>query len=264
MVRFFDAKKRNLLYALVAADFKIRYQNSVLGYLWSLVRPLSLFTVLYIVFVRFFQVGSDIPHFAVYLLLGIMMWNFFAEATNNGLSSFIDKADMIRKVNTPRYAIVVAAVSSSAVNLFINLLVVFIFALINQVPIDFIKIWILPLAIVELIILATAASFLLASLYVRFRDIKYIWELLLQIGFYATPIIYPISKIPEQYQPILMINPMAQIVQGARFALIGGETPTAISILHQYFFIPYLLLLLLIVVSLWYFKTKNRFLAEEL
>lgn len=264
MKRYFDVRRRSLLYALVVSDFKIRYQGSFLGYLWSLVRPLSLFAVLYVVFTMIFKVGDEIPHYAVYLLLGVMLWNFFVEATNNGLASLVDRGDMIRKVYTPKYAIVLAAVFSAAVNLVINLIVVLIFAIFSGVQFDISRLILAPLPIIEMIIFAVGASFLLASLYVRFRDIKYIWELLLQIGFYASAVLYPLSLVPGKFQALLLMNPAAQILQDARYAVVYGGTDTALSVMGKYAFIPYLIVAVLAAFSAWYFRKSNRFIAEEL
>ncbi len=264
MKRYFNAKQRSLLYALVVSDFKIRYQGSVLGYLWSLVRPLSLFAVLYVVFTVIFKVGNDIPHYAVYLLLGVMLWNFFVEATNNGLSSMVDRGDMIRKVYTPKYAIVLAAVFSAAVNLVINLVVVFVFALINGVDFNLAHLAILPLVLIELIILAVGISLLLSSLYVKFRDVKYIWELLVQIGFYASAVLYPLSLVPAAYQSLMLINPVTQIMQDARFAVVYDGTLTAANTMGSWAFVPYLIVAVIAVVSVLYFRKGNRFIAEEL
>lgn len=264
MLQYFDQRKRSLLYALVVSDFKIRYQNSVLGYLWSLIRPLSLFAIMYVVFAKIFRVGNDIPHYAVYLLLGIMLWNFFAEATSNGLSSLLDRGDMIRKVYTPRYSIVLAAVFSATVNLAINLCVVAFFAVIAGADFNPLRLLLLPFLLFELVLLATAASFLLASLYVKYRDIKYIWELFLQIAFYATPIVYTLNRVPAQFRRFMMLNPVAQIIQDARYAAITPKSPTAIQISGQWAVVPFVVILVLAAISIWYFRTQNRFLAEEL
>lgn len=264
MKSYLNAKQRSLLYALVVSDFKIRYQGSVLGYLWSLVRPLSLFAVLYVVFTVIFKVGNDIPNYAVYLLLGVMLWNFFVEATNNGLSSMVDRGDMIRKVYTPKYAIVLATVFSAAVNLLINLIVVFVFALISGVHFNVLHLAILPFVLVELIILAVGASLLLSSLYVKFRDVKYIWELVVQIGFYASAVLYPLSLVPATYQAFMLINPVTQIMQDARYAVVYDGTLTAWNTMGGWFFVPYALVCIIVGVSIIYFRKGNRFIAEEL
>jgi ABC-2 type transport system permease protein len=264
MKNYLNPKQRSLLHALVVSDFKIRYQGSVLGYLWSLVRPLSLFAVLYVMFTVVFNVGNEIPHYGVYLLLGVMLWNFFTEATNNGLSSLVDRGDMIRKVYTPKYAIVLAAVFSAALNLVINLFVVFVFALINGVQFSFERLILAPLPILQIVAFAVGISFLLSSLYVKFRDVKYIWELLLQIGFYASAVLYPVTLVPEAYRALLLANPVAQILQDARFAIVYEGTPTAISVMGGYAFIPYLIVVVIVAFSIWYFRRSNKLIAEEL
>lgn len=264
MKRYLNPKQRSLLYALVVSDFKIRYQGSVLGYLWSLVRPLSLFAVLYIVFTVIFKVGDDIPNYAVYLLLGVMLWNFFVEATNNGLSSMVDRGDMIRKVYTPKYAIVLAAVFSAAVNLVINLVVVFIFAIFSGVQFSIIHLSALPLILIELVILAVGISFLLSSLYVKFRDVKYIWELLLQVGFYASAVLYPLTLVPVAYQGLMLVNPVTQVLQDARYAVVYDGTLTALNTMGVWSFVPYAIVIFITIISIWYFRKGNRFIAEEL
>src|SRR3990167_5968382 len=103
ITRVFSKKNRSLLAELVRTDFKLRYQGSVLGYAWSLLRPLLLFLILYVVFVRFLKIGGDIPHFPVYLLLGIVLWNFFAEMTAQSLGSIVSRGDLVRKIRIPRW-----------------------------------------------------------------------------------------------------------------------------------------------------------------
>lgn len=265
MKAVFKTKTRSLLRAMVATDFKIRYQGSVLGYLWSFVRPLTLFVVLYIVFAKFFKVGANVPYFGVYLLLGIMLWNFIAEATSSGLSSLVERGDLIRKVQIPRYIIVITAVSSAGINLVINLLVVAIIAFIVGVPFNPEALAAVPLLLVELVIMAMAFSFLLSVLYVRFRDIKYIWELFLQVAFYATPIIYPISKIPEKYQSWIALSPATQIIQDMRYVLVTTKTKTSWEILGFWKgLIPVASVLILSIISYWYFKKHIGSIAEEI
>ena len=132
-VGLLDRKNRILLRELVVTDFKLRYQGSVLGYIWSVLKPLFLFAILYVVFVYVLQMDRGVPHFAVTLLLGVVLWSFFTEATSNGLGSIVNRGDLIRKLNFPKYIIVISGTISSLINLGINLLVVMLFALINGV-----------------------------------------------------------------------------------------------------------------------------------
>ena len=125
-----------LLRQLVISDFKLRYQGSALGYLWSLLRPLALFLTLYVIFVKFIGLGAGIPDYPVYLLLGVVLWNFFTEVTNGSIGSIVGKGDLLRKINFPKYVIVLSGSFSALINLFLNLLVVFIFALFAKVDIS--------------------------------------------------------------------------------------------------------------------------------
>src|SRR5574337_1882641 len=133
MTQYFSKKNRALIAELVRTDFKLRYQGSLLGYAWSLLRPLLLFLILYIVFVKFLKLGHSIPHFPIYLLLGIVLWNFFNEMTVQSLGSIVGRGDLIRKIRIPRWIIVLSSSISALINLFLNLIVVVIFLLINHV-----------------------------------------------------------------------------------------------------------------------------------
>jgi len=257
-----------LLKQLVITDFKLRYKGSVLGYVWSLLRPLALFSVLYVVFVHFLKFGASEPHYAVSLLLGVILWNYFAEVTSGGLSSIVGKGDLMRKLSFPRYVIVVAGSFSALINLAINLVVVSIFMLINGVELSWSVLLIIPL-IVELFVLALAIAFLLSALYVKFRDINYIWEVVLQAGIYATPIIYPISMVIAMSPlaaHIMILNPVAQVIQDARAVMVSPLTPTITSIFNNPYMhvVPFAIILILGVVSVLYFRKKSPGFAEDI
>jgi len=162
-----------LLRQLVITDFKLRYKGSALGYVWTLLRPLALFAILYVVFVYFLKIGAAVPHYAVYLLIGVVLWNYFVEVTMNGLSAIVGKGDLMRKLAFPRYVVVVSGSLSALINLGINLLVVALFMGINGTPFTLSALLIFPL-ILELFIFGLGIAFLLSALYVRFRDINYI------------------------------------------------------------------------------------------
>jgi len=256
-----------LLKQLVKTDFKIRYQGSALGYLWTLLRPLALFTILYIVFVKFLRVGDGIPHFPVYLLLGIVFWNFFVEVTLGSVGAIVSKGDLMRKLSFPRYVIIVAGSFSASINLMINMVVVFLFMVLNQVPLrPNALLTVFPL--IELFIFSLAIGLLLSALYVRFRDINYIWEVALQAGFYATPILYPITLVMDMSlvtAKILMLNPMAQIIQDARSFLVTDQTQTIATIYGTSWMrlVPVTVVIVCAVVSVWYFKKRSPYFAEE-
>ncbi|HSW85267.1 MAG TPA: ABC transporter permease [Candidatus Saccharimonadales bacterium] len=264
--RYFSKQNRALLSELVRTDFKLRYQGSVLGYAWSLLRPLLLFVILYIVFVKFLKLGAGIPHFPVYLLLGIVIWNFFNEMTVQSLGSIVGRGDLIRKIRIPRWIIVFSSSISALINLILNLFVVAFFMIINHVDITAIII-LLPLILFEVYLFALGMSLFLSATFVKFRDINYIWEVILQAGFYMTPILYPLSSITNlSLQKLILTNPMAQAIQDARYVAISKETltPTTIFAGGWYKFIPYLIVVLVLFGGIVYFKSQSKYFAENI
>ncbi len=273
-MEFFEKLKQRYRYSiillrqLVITDFKIRYKGSVLGYIWTLLRPLGLFAVLYVVFVNFLRIGGDVPHYAVYLLLGIVFWNYFVEVTFNGVSAIVGKGDLLRKLSFPRYVVVVSGSFSAMINLAVNLLVIAIFMVINNVSFTLNILWLIPL-ITELFIFSLSIAFILSALYVRFRDINYIWEVVLQAGFYATPILYPIAlvvAISPMAAKLMMLSPIAQIIQDARYMVITSDTLTIAGIYGSTYarLIPLTIVVVVAVVGVFYFRKKSPSFAEEI
>lgn len=258
-------RNRALVSELVRTDFKLRYQGSVLGYLWSLLRPLFLFSVLYIVFTRVVKVGGDIPYYPAYLLLGIVLWTFFVEATTSGMNSIVSRGDLIRKVSIPKYIIVGSTNVSAFVNFSINMLVVFVFMAISKTPLQA-TIVLVPFFVLELMVFSLALSFLLASFYVRFRDFSHIWEVVLQILFYATPIIYALSFPPLRLAKIMSISPLTQIFQDVRAYMITPETLTTREVFGSWigFVIPFSIVVITAILSVIYFTRTSKRFAEEL
>lgn len=266
MKHIISRKNRALLTELVRTDFKLRYQGSVLGYAWSLLRPLLLFAILYVVFVKFLRIGGNIEHYPVYLLLGIVIWNFFSEMTTQSATSIVARGDLIRKIKIPRWIIVISSSLSATINLFLNLIVVGILAVANQVDFS-INVLLLPLSLLQVYVFALGISFLLAAAYVKYRDVNYIWEVLLQAGFYLTPILYPLSMIPNlTFQKIILLNPVAQAIQGARHAILGDVAVTTRAIFNGgwYMYVPTLIVILVVVVGALYFKRESRYFAENI
>lgn len=256
---------RSLIRELVISDFKLRYQNSVLGYLWSLLRPLLMFGVLYIVFTRIIKIGGDIDHYPTYLLLGLVLWTFFVEATVAGMNSIVGRGDMIRKVSIPKYTIVLSSVLSAFVTFLLNMIIVFVFMVLGDVPFRT-TILIAPIYIVELIIFCIGISFLLSALYVKIRDLGHIWDVLLQILFYATPIIYAMQIVPPKLVKLVSINPLAQIIQDIRSVMITPETLTTKEVFNGQIgrLIPITIVIVLTVVAAWYFRRTSKNFAEDL
>jgi len=255
-----------LLKELVRTDFKLRYQGSVLGYAWSLLKPLFMFAILYTVFTVVFKIGKDIPNFPIYLLLGIVLWNFFTEMTQQSLGAIVGRGDLIRKIRIPRWLIIVSSSVGALINLGLNLLVVLVFVFISGMDLLATSI-LLPLFVLEIYIFALGLSLLLSALFVKYRDISYIWDVFLQAGFYATPILYPISLITNvTAQKILLLNPMAQAIQGARNVFVTPETSTINDVWQSQwaFLIPLLIVFATLLIGVLYFKKEAKDFAENL
>ncbi|HVS78867.1 MAG TPA: ABC transporter permease [Candidatus Saccharimonadales bacterium] len=264
--RVFSRQNRALLSELVRTDFKLRYQGSVLGYAWSLLRPLFIFVILYVVFVKFIKLGSGVPHYPIYLLLGVVIWNFFNEMTVQSLGSIVSRGDLIRKIRIPRWIIVLSSSLSALINLLLNLLVVVVFLLLNHVNLLKTTLW-FPLIMMEVYIFALGLSLFLSAAFVKYRDVSYIWEVILQAGFYLTPILYPLSRITNlTFQKLIMINPMAQAVQDSRYTVITHQSPTIYQVFDGgwYKFLPFIIVAVVFVAGLTYFRKESRYFAENI
>jgi ABC-2 type transport system permease protein len=222
--RFFD-----LLWLTAVTDFKRVYFGTVLGYVWSLVRPLMLFGVLLFVFTRIFKISSkSVEHYPVFLLLGIVLFTFFQESTTNSVTSVVAHEGIVRKTQFPRLVIPLSTVLTGFFNFGLNLVVVFAFVF--AFGVDPTWTWLLfPFAVVALFVFTAATSMALSVLYVRFRDVAIIWVVFAQVLFYATPILYPVSFQPS-YEHLLMINPLAVIFEQVRvWILAEADAPTAVA-----------------------------------
>lgn len=262
----FSKQNRALLSELVRTDFKLRYQGSVLGYAWSLLRPLLLFVILYVVFVKFLRLGDSIPHYPIYLLLGIVLWSFFAEMTQQSLGSIVGRGDLIRKIRIPRWIIVFSSSISAVINLGLNLVVVGIFMVVNKVDVSA-TILLLPLILIEVYIFALGLSLFLSAAFVKYRDVSYIWEVVMQAGFYLTPIIYPITLITnETFQKLIFLNPMSQALQDVRYVVVTHSSLTIWSVFDGgwYALIPFAIVVSVLIGGAAYFKSQANSFAENI
>lgn len=263
-MKYFSIKNRAILREMVITDFKVRYQNSVLGYLWSLLKPLFMFAILYVVFTYIIPLGKGVENYPIYLLTGLVLWSFFVETTTMGMLSVVSRGDLIRKISIPRYLLIISSACSALINLSLNLVVVFIFALISGImpSISWLLIFVL---ILELFIFSVGISLFLSALYVKFRDVSYIWEIFIQAGFYATPIIYPLINVPQNLHKWFFINPVAQIVQDARYIIATDTTTTLWSTVQSYkILIPFVTIIIVFIVGSLYFKKHSKFFAEDI
>jgi len=223
----------NLAGTLALSDFKLRFFGSALGYFWQLLRPLMIFGVLYVVFTQIIRIGGAVELYPVALLLGVVFFTFFSEATGSAVTSLVDREALIRKVAFPRLAVPLASVLTALMNVVLNLAAVVVFLLIagGVVRASWLQ---LPFLVAALALLAAGVGMLLSALYVRYRDVKPIWEVALQLLFYGSPIFYPIDAVMERSElaaKLLMLNPFAAILQQARHALIAPSHPSAADVL---------------------------------
>lgn len=259
-------QNKALLVELVRTDFKLRYQGSALGYAWSLLRPLFMFAILYVVFVKFLRIGDAIPNYPIYLLLGIVLWNFFSEMTSQGLGVIVGRGDLIRKIRIPRWMIIASTSVSALINLGLNLVVFMLFVYFSDIAITASS-FLIILFLIEIYIFALGLSLLLSALFVKYRDVSYIWEVFLQAGFYITPILYPLSIITNiNIQKILLLNPMAQAIQDARsvFVTDSSITLSGVSGSSSAYLIPIGIVLFITVLGVLYFRSQANSFAENI
>jgi ABC-2 type transport system permease protein len=255
----------SLTWMLAVTDFKLRYFGSVLGYFWTLARPLMLFSVLYLVFSQVFAI-EDVEHYPVYLLTSIVLFTYFSETTAGGVQSMIQRENLLRKMHFPRIAIPISVSLSALFNLALNLIAVLVFAVLSGVEprLSWLQ---FPFLVLALTILAIGFAMMLSVLYVRFRDIQPIWDVVLQIGFYGSPVLYVVTMLPDNVeQEMLAANPIAVILTQMRHAVLDPSAPTAADAIGAdvRLLIPFGLVAAVLVAGLWLFKREAPRIAENL
>lgn len=222
----------HLARTMAVSDFKLRFFGSALGYLWQLVRPLLLFGVLFVVFTEVIRIGGDVELYPVALLLGVVLYTFYAEATGGALGSLVDRESLIRKVEFPHLAVPLAAILTALMNVGLNLIAVLVFLLASggSVRLSWLE---LPVLVLLLAVYTTGLGMLLSALFVSYRDVKPIWDVLLQVTFYGSPVFYPIDVVQERSElaaELMLLNPFAAIIQQARHAFIAPSHPSAYDV----------------------------------
>ncbi len=258
----------NLTWTLATTDFKLRYFGSVLGYLWSLVRPLLFFAVLFVMFTKVFHAGAGVPHYAVYLLTSIMLWTFFVETTAGSVQCLLTREGLLRKMRFPRLVIPLSVGLTAMFNLAINFIVVFAFALANGVTPRIGWLELIPLVLL-LSALAVGVGMLLSVLYVRFRDVQPIWDVVTQVLFYASPIIYTAAKYREvsvKTEHLAMVNPIAAILTQMHQAFVDPNAPGAAAAIGGAvrLLLPLGIIVGVFALGLWFFNREAPRIAENL
>jgi ABC-2 type transport system permease protein len=257
-----------LTVAIAKNDFKLRFFGSVLGYVWQLMRPLLLFGVLYIIFTQVVPLGDDLEYFPVALLLGIVLFTFFAEATSGAVSCVVVRENLVRKIHFPRIVIPLAVVLTACFNLVLNLVVVVLFALASDVPVRATWLLIFPL-LIGLVIFTVGLAMLLSALYVRYRDVQPIWDVTLQITFYGSLILVPYETIRDKHEVLasaLVANPLATVLQEARHLVIDPGYVNAADAMGGAIrlLVPFGIAIGTFLLGLWVFNREAPRIAEEL
>jgi ABC-2 type transport system permease protein len=256
----------NLTWTLAVLEFRLKFFGSVLGYVWQLMKPLLLFGVMLFVFTKAVRLGHGVYQYPVVLLTGVVLFTFFSECTGGAVSSVVDREALVRKIHFPRLVIPLAVVVTAYFNLALNFLAVLIFMLARGVDPRWSWLEIFPL-LLFLGIFATGLALILSSLFVRYRDVRPIWEVALQAIFYGSAIFYPIENIPSvKLQHLIMCNPLAAVVQQTRHALIDPNAPTAGQAIggDVRLLIPIFIAVGLAAFGFWLFNHEAPRIAEEL
>jgi ABC-2 type transport system permease protein len=268
----------HLTYNIASNEFKLRFFGSMLGYLWQLIRPLLFFAVLYLFFTQVADVsagqGPSGRFYGTQLLGSIVLFTFFQEATAGAVRSVVDRENLVRKIRFPRLVIPLSVVLLASFNLGLNLIVVLIFALIEGVHpmLSWLE---LPLIVVVLVILSTGLAMMLSALFVKFRDIQPIWEVVQQVVFYASPVIIPITAVvsfldqhglSRVWLHIYMLNPLAVVFQQFRHAMVTHATPSAGQVLGSWAALggSLAIVVAVFVAGFWVFNRSAPLIAEDL
>ena len=245
----------NLLKELTIADFKLRYNGSIIGVLWFIIKPLAMLAVLYVIFGLVLKVGID--NYVLFLFIGIILWNFFVESTTMSMANILDKRSIIRAIYLPRHILVMSSSLNAFMSLAINIVLLIIMLLIYGINLTGIAL--ITLAVLALLfIFSLGVAYLLAAFYVKYRDVGHIWDVILQLGFWITPVIYNITLIPQKYIAAYMLNPLAWAIHAVRELLIyntlafSGIFPI-IGITFGVFIIGYVA-----------YSIRSKYFAEEL
>jgi ABC-2 type transport system permease protein len=258
--RFLD-----LLYLISVTEFKKTYFGTVLGYAWSLLRPLMLFGVLLFVFTQIFRIGSNVPNYPELLLLNVVLFTLFQEATAGAVQSVVNQEGIVRKTQFPRLVIPLSVVLTSVFNFGVNLIAVLIFILAFGVE----PTWtwlLLPVVVAVLVVFTTAVAMILSSLYVRFRDVGIIWSVLAMVLFYGTPVLYPLEKVPDRFRDLVLLNPLTPLFEQARAWIIDPSAAGALSAAGGWLHLlpPIASYGAICVLAVWIFNREAPRIAEEL
>jgi ABC-2 type transport system permease protein len=247
-------------------QFKAKYAGAVLGYVWSLVKPLSYFGVVWLVFAFLLRTANQTHDFAIFLLIGILLYTFFTDSTTVMLKSIVDGGSILRRLAFPPVLVPLSASVGIGITFFINILAIVVIVGLQRVT-PRVEWLLVPPLLIELYALCVALGLLLGALYVRFRDIGQIWELVTQLLFFGSAIFFPIGIVPPWAQKVAFLNPFLQIMQDTRHAVLGASGPNDLSVTDVYGpagrLIPFAIVLLIVIGSVAFFRRESRYFAER-
>lgn len=222
---------RELIWALALRELKIRYKRSVLGFLWALLNPALLMIVLSVVFSKILV--SNIPHYGIFILSALLPWTFFSQCLSYAVDSVVANGDLIKKVSVSKSVFPLAAVVSNMINLLLSIIPLAIIVLLVGLP--FFPTWaFLPVPLLALMIFAAGGTFFFATANVYYRDVAHIVQILLQVWFYVTPIIYPLTIFPASARWMFQLNPLIYPLNDVRLAVYYGQMPRLQSVLASF------------------------------
>jgi ABC-2 type transport system permease protein len=263
----------SLTFMLARTEFKLRFFGSVLGYVWTLMRPLMLFGVMLFVFTVILNInkGNPVPHYPEYLLMGIILFTYFQETTAGAVPSLVGRENLLRRVRFPRLVVPLSVALFCLFNLGMNLVVVFVFILASGISPMWSWLELIPM-VALLVIFASGTGMLLSALYVRFRDVQPIWEVFLQLLYYGSPILYTVQTAANHhflnipFSRILVLNPLGAIITQGRKALLQPSAPSAAQAIGGYgrLLIPLGIIAGLFALGLWYFNREAPLISEKL
>jgi ABC-2 type transport system permease protein len=250
-----------------AIQFKSKYTGAALGYVWSLIKPLSYFGVLWLVFAFLLRTANQTHDFAIYLLIGILLYTFFTDSIGVMLRSIVEGGSVLRRLAFPPILVPLSASVGISITFFINISAIVVFVGIQRVA-PRIEWLLIPPLLAELYLLCIGLGLLLAALYVRFRDIGQIWELATQLLFFASAIFFPIGIVPPWAQKIAFLNPFLQVMQDARHAVLGPSGPNDLTVANVYGgqagrLVPLAIIAVLLGGGYAFFRREARYFAER-
>jgi ABC-2 type transport system permease protein len=254
-----------LTWTLAVTEWRLRFYGSFFGYLWSLARPFALFGVIYVVFAEFAKLGDDVPHYPVYILFSLVLFQFFTEIANGSVQSLVARENLLRKVRFPRLAVPLSIALTALFNLGMTLIAVMIFALASGVT----PMWSwleLPLLVAILLVFALGLGMMLSVLFVRYRDVQPIWDVISQALFYASPVLYVATMVPEEFQRAYLANPIAAVLTSMRHAVIDPNASPVWEAIGgvERLLVPGGIVVVAFALGWWMFKREAPRIAENL